>query len=67
LIISGETFQYVDGVPRGLVSPDKELIICFSSGASEIGDMFDYASGWLKTSFAFIGVNNVKMIHKRMY
>ncbi len=61
LIISGETFEYVDGVPKGLLSSDKQLIICYSSGATAMGDICDCASGWLKTAFGYIGITNVTM------
>ena len=56
-----KTFAYVDGSPKGLMT-GKKLIICFASGGTPFGSDIDFASGYLRHIFGFIGFTDVTFI-----
>ena len=60
VLVAGKTFSYVDGKPTGLV-PGKRIILTVARGGfygseSPIAS-FEHTETYLKTAFAFIGLN----------
>jgi len=57
----GETFQYTETGPVGLVE-DRPAYIIVTSGGVPIGSPVDWATGWLQQFLGFIGISNVTVI-----
>jgi FMN-dependent NADH-azoreductase len=58
----GETFAYVDGVPKGLLSGKKATFLLAAGGTYGPGsatESFNFVEPYLKTIFGFLGVSNV--------
>jgi FMN-dependent NADH-azoreductase len=60
VLVAGKTFSYVDGKPVGLV-PGKRILLTIARGGVYGGDSpiaaFEHTETYLKTAFAFIGLN----------
>jgi len=56
-----ETFQYVDGRPKGLLT-GKRAIVVIASGGTEVGGEIDHASAYIRKIFDFIGVADVTIV-----
>jgi len=60
IIVAGKTFNYVDGVPVGLV-PGKRILLTIARGGFYGSDSpmasFEHTETHLKTAFGFIGLN----------
>ncbi len=57
----GETFQYTETGPVGLLE-DRPTYVIVTSGGTPIGGEMDWATGWLKLFLGFIGITNVTVI-----
>ncbi len=57
----GETFQYAETGPVGLLE-GKRAIIALASGGTPIGSDMDFASGYLRHLLGFIGISDVTFI-----
>ena len=57
----GETFQYTETGPVGLLS-GKRAIIAVASGGTPVGSDMDFASGYLRHLLGFIGISDVTFI-----
>lgn len=58
---AGETFQYTDSGPVGLLA-DRPVYVVVTSGGVPIGSPADWATGWLKQFLGFIGISNVTVL-----
>lgn len=58
---AGLTFNYSSEGPVGLVS-DRPTYIILTSGGTPVGSDIDFASGYLRQVFRFIGIQNVEII-----
>jgi len=56
----GRTFQYTDGLPKGLVTGTKAMIICHHGGRSPSGS--DYQAPYLRQMLGFLGVTDIEVI-----
>jgi len=56
-----ETFAYTEQGPRGLLK-DRPVTIVFASGGVPVGSAMDFASGYLKHIFGFIGLQDVRLV-----
>lgn len=57
----GETFQYTETGPVGLLV-DRPTYIVVTSGGVPIGSPMDWATGWLQQFLGFIGITNVTVL-----
>ncbi|PHQ94017.1 MAG: FMN-dependent NADH-azoreductase [Marinosulfonomonas sp.] len=57
----GETFQYTETGPVGLLE-GKRAIIAVASGGTPVGSDMDFASGYLRHLLGFIGISDVTFI-----
>ncbi len=57
----GETFQYTETGPVGLLE-GKRAIIAVASGGTPVGSDMDFASGYLRHLLGFIGISEVTFI-----
>ncbi len=57
----GETFQYTETGPVGLVE-DRPTYVIVTSGGVPISSPMDWATGWLQQFLAFIGITNVTVV-----
>ncbi|MGO4853782.1 FMN-dependent NADH-azoreductase [Phaeovulum sp. W22_SRMD_FR3] len=57
----GETFQYTEAGPQGLVQ-GKRAIVAYASGGVPFGSGYDIASTYLRQVLAFIGVTDVAFV-----
>ncbi|SDW22978.1 FMN-dependent NADH-azoreductase [Roseicitreum antarcticum] len=57
----GVTFEYTETGPRGLLS-GKRAIVAMSSGGTTLGSDIDFASGWVRHMFGFMGITDVEFI-----
>lgn len=55
------TFQYTESGPEGLLKGKKAYIV-FASGGTPVGSDYDFATGYIKHVFAFIGITDVTII-----
>lgn len=58
---AGETFQYTETGPVGLLA-DRPTYIIVTSGGVPIGSPMDWATGWLQQFLGFIGITNVTVV-----
>lgn len=57
----GETFQYTDAGPEGLIKGKKAYIVLSSDG-TEIGGPVDFASGYVRHMLGFFGITDVTFV-----
>ena len=57
----GETFQYTETGPVGLVA-DRPVYLIVTSGGVPIGSDADWATGWLRQFLGFIGITDVSVV-----
>jgi len=57
----GETFQYTESGPVGLLE-DRPVHIVVTSGGVPIGSAADWATGWLRQFLGFLGIANVTVL-----
>ncbi len=57
----GETFQYTEAGPEGLLK-GKRAIIALSSDGTKIGSEIDFASGYIRHMLGFFGITDVDFI-----
>lgn len=58
---AGMTFRYTENGPQGLVG-DKPVYLAMASGGVEFGSPVDFASGYLRQVFRFIGIEDVRLV-----
>jgi FMN-dependent NADH-azoreductase len=58
---AGLTFNYTDNGPQGLLE-DRTVYLAMASGGVPFGSATDFASGYLKQVFRFIGIEDVRLI-----
>lgn len=58
---AGQTFQYSEAGPKGLLD-GKRAIIALASGGTEVGSDIDFASGYLRHILGFIGITDVQVV-----
>ena len=58
----GETFQYTESGPEGLLK-GKRAIVAFTSDGTKFGSEIDFASGWVKQMLGFFGITDVQFVH----
>lgn len=58
---AGLTFSYTPDGPRGLLD-NKRVLIALTSGGTEVGSDIDFASGYLRHIFGFLGIDDVQII-----
>jgi len=58
---AGLTFRYTENGPQGLLE-DRPLYLAMASGGVPFGSAADFASGYLKQVFRFIGIEDVRLI-----
>lgn len=58
----GETFQYTEAGPEGLLK-DKRAIVVLSSDGTKFGSEIDFASGYVRHMLGFFGVTDVEFVH----
>jgi FMN-dependent NADH-azoreductase len=56
-----KTFQYTENGPEGLLE-DKPVYLVMASGGMAFGSTADFASGYLRHIFAFIGIHDVRLV-----
>ena len=57
----GETFQYTEAGPEGLLK-GKRAIVALSSDGTRIGSEIDFASGYIRHMLCFFGITDVDFI-----
>ncbi|MGK0271912.1 MAG: FMN-dependent NADH-azoreductase [Cocleimonas sp.] len=57
----GETFNYTENGPVGLLEGKKAYIVV-ASGGTKVGSEIDFLTPWLRHYLGFIGINDVKII-----
>lgn len=57
----GETFQYTEAGPEGLLK-GKRAIVALSSDGTRIGSEIDFASGYVRHMLGFFGITDVDFI-----
>jgi len=57
----GETFQYTDAGPEGLLK-GKRAIVAMSSDGTKIGSAIDFASGYVRHMLGFFGITEVEFV-----
>ena len=58
---AGLTFRYTEDGPQGLLA-DRPVYLVMASGGVPFGSPVDFASGYLKQVFGFIGIDDVRLI-----
>ena len=58
----GETFQYTESGPEGLLK-GKRAIVAFTSDGTKFGSEIDFASGWVRHMLGFLGITDVHFVH----
>ena len=58
---AGLTFRYTADGPQGLLA-DRPVYLVMASGGVPLGSAVDFASGYLKQVFRFIGIEDVRLI-----
>jgi len=58
----GETFQYTEAGPEGLLK-GKRAIVVFTSDGTQFGSDIDFASGWVRHMLGFFGITDVQFVH----
>ncbi|MFY0702211.1 MAG: NAD(P)H-dependent oxidoreductase, partial [Bermanella sp.] len=59
---AGITFKYTETGPQGLLA-DKPVYVIAARGGFHQGQETDTQTGFVKTFFAFLGINNVQFIY----
>ena len=57
----GETFNYTENGPVGLLEGKKAYIVV-ASGGTKVGSEIDFLTPWLRHYLGFIGIHDVKII-----
>ncbi|AOZ68342.1 FMN-dependent NADH-azoreductase [Rhodobacter xanthinilyticus] len=57
----GETFQYTEAGPQGLVGA-KRVIVAYASGGVPLGSAYDLATAYIKQVLGFIGITDVSFV-----
>lgn len=57
----GETFQYTEAGPEGLLT-GKRAIVVMSSDGTRIGSAIDFASGYVRHMLGFFGITEVEFV-----
>ncbi len=57
----GETFQYTETGPKGLLS-DTKVYVAYASGGVPMGSGYDFASTYLRQVLGFIGITDVQFV-----
>ncbi len=57
----GQTFQYTETGPVGLLS-DKRAIIAIGSGGTKVGSDIDFSTGYIRHILGFIGITDVSFV-----
>jgi len=58
---AGLTFHYTENGPQGLLA-DRPVYLAMASGGVPFGSPVDFASGYLKQVFRFVGIEDVRLI-----
>jgi FMN-dependent NADH-azoreductase len=58
----GETFQYTEAGPEGLLK-GKRAIVVLSSDGTKFGSDIDFASGYVRHMLGFFGITDVDFVH----
>ena len=58
---AGLTFRYSEDGPQGLLA-DRPVYLVMASGGVPFGSPADFASGYLKQVFGFLGIDDVRLI-----
>ncbi len=58
---AGQTFQYSETGPKGLLS-GKRAIVAIASGGTQVGSDIDFASGCLRHVLGFVGITDVQFV-----
>ena len=58
---AGLTFRYTENGPQGLLA-DRPVYLVMASGGVPLGSPVDFASGYLRQVFRFIGIEDVRLI-----
>ena len=58
---AGLTFRYTEDGPRGLLA-DRPVYLVMASGGVPFGSPVDFASGYLRQVFRFLGIEDVRLI-----
>ena len=58
---AGLTFRYTEDGPQGLLA-DRPVYLVMASGGVPFGSPVDFASGYLKQVFGFIGIDDVRLV-----
>ena len=58
---AGLTFRYTEDGPKGLLE-DRPVYLVMASGGVPFGSPVDFASGYLKQVFGFVGIDDVRLI-----
>lgn len=58
---AGLTFRYTENGPEGLLA-DRPVYLVMASGGVPFGSPVDFASGYLRQVFSFIGIHDVRLI-----
>ncbi len=58
---AGQTFQYSETGPKGLLS-GKRAIVAIASGGTQVGSDIDFASGYLRHVLGFVGITDVQFV-----
>jgi len=57
----GETFNYTENGPIGLLE-GKKAYVAVASGGTKIGSEIDFLTPWLRHFLGFIGINDVEIV-----
>lgn len=57
----GETFQYKDTGPKGLLK-NKRAFVAIATGGTKVDTDIDFLTPWLRHYFGFIGIDDVRII-----
>lgn len=58
---AGLTFRYTEDGPQGLLD-DRPVYLAMASGGVPFGSDVDFASGYLRQVFRFIGIDDVRLV-----
>ncbi len=58
---AGLTFRYTEDGPQGLLE-DRPVYLVMASGGVPFGSPVDFASGYLKQVFGFVGIDDVRLV-----
>jgi len=59
---NGETFNYTDKGPVGIITNIKKAYLLIVSGGVPVNSPVDFCTPWLKQALNFLGVNNIEII-----